>query len=118
MANSNETPDYSASFDQNDIQSNRLMAALSYIGILFLIPLFAAKESPYARFHCNQGFVLFLASLIANFAYRFLRKVPLVGIAAALLSLAVFVLAIVGIVNAAQGKAKELPLIGGIQLIK
>ncbi len=118
MANINETPDYTASFDQNDVQSNRLMAALSYVGILVLIPLLAAKESPFARFHCNQGLVLLIADVIVNVLYSIFRKVPLLGFVVGLVSLALFVLAILGIINAAKGKAKELPLIGGIQLIK
>ena len=35
--------------DPNDVQSNKVMAILAYFGILFLIPLLAAKESAYAR---------------------------------------------------------------------
>ena len=46
-----------------DIKENKAMAVLSYIGILFLIPLFAAKNSPYARFHVRQGATLFALSL-------------------------------------------------------
>ena len=41
--------------DPNDVQSNKVMAILAYFGILFLIPLLAAKESAYARYHTNQG---------------------------------------------------------------
>ncbi len=37
------------------------MAVLAYI--IFLIPLLAAKDSKFARYHTNQGLVLFLAAL-------------------------------------------------------
>ena len=36
--------------DPNDVQSNKVMAILAYFGILFLIPLLAAKESAGAYF--------------------------------------------------------------------
>lgn len=122
MADINTTPDYTASFDQNDIQQNRVMGVLSYLGILVLIPLFAARESPFARFHCNQGIVLALAEVILSFAVRIFGRLPLVGwiirLVGVLGGLALFVFAIMGIVNAINGKAKELPLVGGFQILK
>ncbi len=122
MADINTTPDYTASFDQNDIQQNRVMGVLSYLGILVLIPLFAARESPFARFHCNQGIVLALAEVILSFAVRIFGRLPLVGwiirLVGGLGGLALFVFAIMGIINAINGKAKELPLVGGFQILK
>jgi len=122
MADINTTPDYTASFDQNDIQQNRVMGVLSYLGILVLIPLFAARESPFARFHCNQGIVLALAEVILSFAVRIFGRLPLVGwiirLVGGLGGLALFVFAIMGIVNAINGKAKELPLVGDFQSLK
>ena len=122
MADINTTPDYTASFDQNDIQQNRVMGVLSYLGILVLIPLFAARESPFARFHCNQGIVLALAEVILSFAVRIFGRLPLVGwiirLVGGLGGLALFVFAIMVIVNAINGKAKELPLVGGFQILK
>ena len=122
MANITETPDYTASFDQNDIQQNRIMSVLSYLGILVLIPLFAAKESPFARFHCNQGIVLALAEVFLSIAGKILGRLPLIGwiikLVAALGGIALFVFAIMGIINAVNGRAKELPLVGGFQILK
>ena len=118
----NDTPDYTASFDQNDVQSNKIMGVLAYLGLLVLIPLFAAKNSPFARFHCNQGIVLAVAEVVVSIAFRILRKLPLIGwifgVIAVLASLAMFVLAVLGIINAANGRAKELPLIGNVQILK
>lgn len=45
----NNTPDTTSEFDQNDIQSNKVMAVLAYLGILVLVPLFAARESRFGR---------------------------------------------------------------------
>lgn len=105
--------------DPNDVQQNKVMAVLAYIGILFLVPLLAAPNSQYARFHANQGLVLFLVDIVVGIVSVILAFVPFVGaILGSLLGLAVFVLMILGIVNAATGKANELPLIGKIRIIK
>jgi hypothetical protein len=50
--------------DADDIEKNKVFAVLAYIGILFLVPLLAAPQSRFARYHTNQGIVLFLASII------------------------------------------------------
>ncbi|MBR5768023.1 MAG: hypothetical protein IKX86_05070 [Clostridia bacterium] len=97
--------------EEKDIADNKVMAVLAYFGILFLIPLLAAKESKYARFHTNQGIILFIVGIIV----AALSWIPVLGW---LLALAVFVLFIFGVVNAAQGKAKDLPLIGSFRILK
>lgn len=112
VAHLNDTPDTTSSFSSADVANNKVMAILSYFWILFLIPLFAAKESPFARFHANQGLLLFIWSIIV----MILRKIwwPL-GAIGGIIS---FILFIIGIVNAANGRAKELPIIGKFRLIK
>ena len=101
--------------DSQDIEKNKVYAILAYIGILFLVPLLAAKDSPYARFHTNQGLVLFLLEVALNI----LLAIPVLGwILAPIGWIAVVVFAIIGIINAAQGECKPLPVIGGIELIK
>ncbi len=52
--------DYTSTMDPNDIAQNKAMAVLSYLGILFLIPILSAPNSPYARFHSNQGIILYI----------------------------------------------------------
>jgi uncharacterized membrane protein len=91
------------------IEQNRLMAILSYIGPLVIISYLVAKDEPFTKFHIKQGLVLLVANIalwvLASVAYPFW---PLFR----LCNLALFILAIIGIVNAAQGKEKELPLVG------
>lgn len=111
----NNTADTTADYDQKDIEDNKFMAILAYIGILFLIPLFAAKESPFAKFHTNQGIIL----CIVGVAGGIIGIIPILGtIVAALVSLATTVLMVLGIVNVCQGKAKELPIIGKYKILK
>jgi len=102
-----------------DVADNKVMAILSYFGILFVIPLFAAKESPFAKFHANQGLLLFLAEIALYIVYYILLLVlPIIGLIFSILFLGITVLAIIGIINAAKGEAKELPLIGKYRIIK
>ncbi len=118
------TPEATAQFHPQDIQNNKMMAVLAYIGILVLVPLFAAKESPFAKYHTNQGLVLFiieiagiilLSILTAIMSWRLLILSSLLSL---IFSLAFLAWSIIGIINAAGGKAKELPLIGKIKLLK
>lgn len=111
--------DFTSTMDPNDVASNKGMAVLAYFGFLFLVPLLAAPNSQYARFHVNQGLVLFIADIIYGVIAGVLGLIPVVGgIIAGVLSLLILVLVIMGIVNAATGKAKELPIIGKIRILK
>jgi uncharacterized membrane protein len=108
------------------------MAILAYIGILWVVTLLAApKTSRFARFHANQGLVLFLAEIAYGVVWGIVNAALLGALVwsapavAAILTLlfslvwlAAPVLAIVGIVNAAQGRFKPLPVIGGITILR
>ena len=106
--------DNTAECDQADINSNKVMAIIAYFGILVLIPLFAAKDSKFARFHTNQALILFITEIIAII----ISKIPVIGFLGTILSCLCSIFAIIGIVYAAQGKAKELPLIGKYKILK
>ncbi len=130
----NNTKDSTAEFDAADIENNKIMSLFSYIGILFLVPLLACPNSKYARFHTNQGIILCIASVAISIVVGILTGIATVlgmvvaplGVILGLLfglvgfagSVVVFVLMIIGIINAVQGKAKELPVIGKIRILK
>lgn len=99
--------------DYQDIQANKVVAALAYV--VFFIPMLVARESRFAMYHANQGLVLFLGALVVNFVGTL---IPIIGwfIIVPIGNLLILVLAIIGIINAIQGLAKPLPLIGSIQL--
>ena len=71
VANLNNTADTTSEYDNDDITKNKAMAILSYLGILVLIPIFAAKDSKFARYHANQGLVL----LITEVAYSIVNAI-------------------------------------------
>ena len=111
----------------DDAQQNKVMAILAYFGPLVLIPIFAAKESRFARFHSNQGVVLLLACIAYSIVYSVLSGILLaisgtlfliISILGFACSCGITVLAIIGIINAAKGEMKPLPIIGGIKILK
>ncbi|MBQ3126246.1 MAG: zinc ribbon domain-containing protein [Clostridia bacterium] len=104
--------DFTAQFDPKDIADNKVMAILAYLSWLVLIPLLVspAKDSPYVRFHVNQGLILFIAGLISG-----VLSFICIG---AILGVVCFVFMIIGIINAANGQAKELPWIGKFRILK
>ena len=118
----NNTADMTAEYDQNDIQQNKIMGILAYISWLVLVPIFGAKESKFARFHANQGLVLAIAEIICWVALGILGGLPLIGwifrLLDGLFSLVCLIFAVIGITNAANGKAKELPLVGNFRILK
>ncbi len=118
----NDTPDTTSEYDPADIDKNRGMAVLAYLSWLVLIPIFAAKESKFARFHANQGLVLAIAEIAAFLILEILGGIPVIGvlfsIVSGLVGLVAFVMTVIGIINAANGKAKELPVIGKFRILK
>jgi len=98
-----------------DVEKNKAMAIIAYLGILCIVPLLAAKDSPFAMYHANQGLVL----LLFGIAVGIITVVPVIGwIVGAVGWITHVVFLIMGIINAAGGQMKPLPLIGGITLIK
>ena len=103
--------------DSNDT----LYGVLSYISILVLVPLVAGKTH-FAKFHANQGLVLFIIEVIFGIIIGALSRIPIhgiiFGIISVLFELICVIMSIIGIVGVVNGEEKELPIIGGIHLIK
>ena len=108
-----EIDDYSDEMDPDDVNKNKLMAVLAYIGPLVIIPILVAKDSKFAKFHANQGLILFLIALVCSL----LTKLKLIGWLFSVCGAVVFILAVVGIIYACQGKAKELPVVGNWKIL-
>ena len=108
--------------EQADVDKNKIFAILAYLGLLFLVPLLAAKDSPFAKYHTNQGVVLFIAGICIWFPMMIIAFIPFINLVLLLLGplfgLCIFAFIIIGIINAAQGKMKPLPLIGHFSIIK
>ncbi len=126
FASLNNTADTTAEFDANDVTQNKAMAILAYFGPLVLIPIFAAKGSKFARYHSNQGLLLLIACTAWSIVYNIINRIILaiswrlyfISSIIGIFSIVFIVLAVIGIVNAANGKAKELPVIGKYKILK
>jgi uncharacterized membrane protein len=121
---------------QQDAEANKGMSILAYI--VFFVPLIAGthKTSPFARFHTNQGTVLAITSISLSVVMSIISAIltallfnpgtwgasltisTIIGILWMVIGLAILALAILGIVNAAGGKMKPLPVIGKFKILK
>ena len=116
----NNTKDHTEEFEAEDIENNKIIALFAYFGLLILIPIFATPNSRYAKFHVSQGINLIVVSLAYSAissalvaAFSWLPVVcTLIDISVSLAGLLIVVLVVLGIYNAVNGKAKELPIIG------
>lgn len=90
-------------------KQNTLMAILAYIGPLIIISYIIAKDDAFVKFHIKQGLLLVIASaitwILSNSFWQFWMIINFVN-------LAIFVLAVIGILNVLRGEQKQLPLIG------
>jgi len=89
-------------------EKNTTMAVIAYI--IFFLPLLSnAKDDPFVRYHVKQGLLLFIGWIVAGV----IGYIPFIGqMLTWLLNLFLFILMIVGIMNAIQGERKVLPVIG------
>ena len=130
-------------YEKKDIESGKGMAILSYI--LPLIPYFAEKENKYVRYHAIQGMNLFIIAIAYSIIYTILTSVIKVKgscgygywgewaaslgtyckvtpwwvtVPLSLIGFIITALCVIGIINVCNGKAKELPIINNIKIIK
>jgi len=110
--------------DADDAEKNKIFGIISYLLFFWWVPLLAAKDSPFAKYHANQGLVLFLLWLIVLVVERlmdgFVNMVHLYNLdwIFGLLFVPLIYFVIVGIINAAAGKCLPLPFIGKFKIIR
>ena len=114
-------------FSKEDIKNNKGIACFAYFGLLFIMPLFSAGDSPFARFHANQGMVLAMDEiiliifiLIANLLSPIVPSVfPYVRLLLCVILFGGMLFSVIyGVVNTLRGKAKELPIIGKTTVLR
>ena len=102
-------------FSAKEKEDGKLMAILSYVGVLSLVPYLAEKDNKWVRYHAIQGVNLFIIEVI----FYIIRVIPILGwIVGWLGSIVTLVISIIGIINACNGETKELPIVGKIKFIK
>lgn len=92
--------------DKKDIEENKLLAAIGYVGILCLLPLLLKPKSSFAKFHGKQGLILCIGWAV-NFI---IGLIPVIGWVVGFIGMiALAVLSILGIVKALAGEYWEMP---------
>jgi len=86
-----------------------IMAIMSYIGVLCLIPILTKEKDEFVKFHTKQGLVLFAGEVAT---WTIFSIVPFLWFLANFLGIFWLILSIVGIVNVTKKEKKEVPLIG------
>lgn len=89
--------------------NNTLLGILAYIGPLIIISYLLGKEDAFVKFHIKQGLLLVIGEVAI---WMIMMTIWILFPVLQLVNLGIFVLAIIGIVRAAKGETKELPLIG------
>ena len=121
------TEDEAPGMDPYDVKENKWAAALSYFFITLFVPLGLRRQSDYARFHGNQALVLLLTVIFTGgavfMAGAVLNLVPVVGeIVSALLKalwgIVMLGYFLFGLRMAIRGRARALPVIGRLRLLK
>jgi uncharacterized membrane protein len=128
--------DAEAEAARTDAEANRVAAMLAYLPGLFLVTLLFAHKSPFARYHANQGLLVFFYFLftwlvigLAWIPSQLSGMLPNAGMPLAILSIigcfgdtlavvGLIGLIVAGLVYASNGERRPLPVIGNIELIK
>ncbi len=93
-----------------------IMLVLSYLWILFLVPLLAKKDDPEVQWHAKNGFALFITEIVVWVACRIvIHFIPFAGCGLSLVSCVVWLgflaIRVMAIVKATQGQRMRIPVI-------
>lgn len=134
-----DTDDTSKDYTKKDIEDNKGLALISYMGPFVFIPYFCGKDSDYVKYHAKQGMNLFIVWVMYLVIYSLLSLIKVtkkctlimgqiiscdevtpwwVTFPLGLIGFALFAISVVGIVYTVMGKAKKLPVIGKLNIIK
>lgn len=102
---------------QQEMEAGKVFAilcyALGFLGIPFFILPLVMRDNDFSLFHAKQVLILWLlgiAGYIVGIVLLVICIGPFIMLGVGILSL---VLAIMGLINAINGRAKPLPIIGG-----
>jgi len=108
-----ETPPHAATSE------DRTVAVLTYItiiGFIIAIILHSNKKTALGAFHLRQGLGLIVTGMVLWVAGMIIAVIPLVNLLSLILwpviGLGLFVLWLCGLIAAAQGQQKPMPVLG------
>jgi uncharacterized membrane protein len=92
----------------NDGKTLAIICYITLIGTIIAFVLNQNKQNPFASFHIRQSIGIGLLSFVVSFITRFTYFNWIDN----LMWLGVFALWIIGLIGAAQGEEKKIPLLG------
>lgn len=93
----------------------KMTGIVAYITWIGLIIAYFAGDREGAKFHLNQALVIVLANIVASVV----AIIPIIGtIVAFVASIFLIVCWFIGLIAAIKEEEKQIPLIGGIQILK
>lgn len=99
-----------------DKKTTSWVAYLTFIG---WIVAYCAGDKERAKFYLNQSLVIWLGVLCVWVASMILAFIPILGwLAIWAANIYLFVMWIMGLINAINQEEKELPIIGTIKILK
>ncbi|MGK5094559.1 hypothetical protein WDW89_21420 [Deltaproteobacteria bacterium TL4] len=88
-----------------------ILAIMSYLGILCLIPVLLNEKDEYVYFHARQGLALWIWNVIAFFALY----IPGIGqFFFGVSTFLIIIFSLIGLISVILTKAWKLPLVGNI----
>lgn len=94
--------------DITGLDQERLLALLSYLTVLVVIPLLIGRDQPFVRFHAKQGLLLLVGIIISLIIASW---IPVLG---NVLFLLLMLIDIVALVQTILGRTWKIPVIGDL----
>lgn len=134
-----DTEDTSKDYSKKDIENNKGLAIISYIGPLSIVSYLKKDESEYTKYHAIQGLNLFIIWCVYAVISILLRKIKItktcnvvggfvlncervtpwwISFPLDIIAFILLVINIIGLVYAILGKAKKLPVVEKIDIVK
>lgn len=104
-----------ADIQKNDIFENKKFAIAAYFGPFVIFAALKSKKSPFARFHGNQGLIVFVLYILSVLIMLIPGYGKALGVMTILISLS---FSLLGAFNASKGEMKRLPIVGKINILK
>ena len=91
-----------------DVDEQKIMAALAYVGFLVLVPLFVSRDDKYVLWHTKQGLVLLAGLILAVIAAQW------IAVIGNILFLILLLVDVAALIQALSGRWWKIPVIGDI----
>ena len=104
--------------------NKKVTSILSYCSIVGWLIGFLGGDKENAKFDLNQGLVLGILGVAATLTGQIFGYIPIalirwpITLACTAIQVGVVILSVFGIIAAAKGQEKELPVVGQIKILK